>query len=72
MRNAAAWRVSGALLVLAALAAHAFPPDKSPATLAPADRVKAALPELEKLARGALKKKGIPGLAIAVVHQERR
>jgi CubicO group peptidase (beta-lactamase class C family) len=71
MRNAAAWRASGALLVLAALAAHAFQPDKPPAATATPDRVKAALPELEKLARGALKKTGIPGLAIVVVHQDR-
>jgi CubicO group peptidase (beta-lactamase class C family) len=33
------------------------------------DKVKAALPELEKLTNDLLKKTGVPGLAIAVVHQ---
>jgi len=70
MPSASAWRVVAALAVLAALAAHALPPDR-PADKAEADRVKAALPELEKLARGALKRTGIPGLAITVVHRDR-
>ncbi len=34
------------------------------------ETVKAALPELEKLATDLLKKTGVPGLAIAVVHQD--
>jgi Beta-lactamase class C and other penicillin binding proteins len=35
------------------------------------EKVKAALTELEKLAKEALKKPGVPGLAIAVVYQDR-
>lgn len=35
-----------------------------------AEKVKAALPELEKLAEQTLKKTGIPGLAIAVVYKD--
>ncbi|HKN88623.1 MAG TPA: serine hydrolase [Nitrospiraceae bacterium] len=35
------------------------------------EKVKAALPELEQLAKEALKKPGVPGLAIAVVYQDR-
>ena len=34
------------------------------------DKVKAALPEFEKLITELLKKTGVPGLAIAVVHQD--
>jgi CubicO group peptidase (beta-lactamase class C family) len=35
------------------------------------ERVKAALPQLEKLAQQALKRTGVPGLAIAIVHNDR-
>ncbi len=48
-------------------------PEKADAPPAPGvtpDRVKTALPELEKLTTDLLKKTGVPGLAIAVVHQD--
>ncbi|MGE3703354.1 MAG: serine hydrolase domain-containing protein [Hyphomicrobiaceae bacterium] len=50
-----------------------FVAQPSNAPIAPgvtSDKVKAALPELEKLATALLKETSVPGLAIAVVHQD--
>src|SRR4051794_10203113 len=55
-----------ALLVLVPLAIPA-----APAADVTAQKVKAALPELEKLAEQSLKKTGVPGLAVAVVYKDR-
>jgi CubicO group peptidase (beta-lactamase class C family) len=54
------WRTSAALLFVLPPAASAVPREK----------VKAALPALERLAHQTLKKTGVPGMAIAVVHRD--
>src|SRR5262249_2389825 len=64
--NFVAWGCSAALLVLATLAVQPVPaPGVSD------DKVKAALPELERLAQQTLKKTGVPGMAIAVVFKDK-
>jgi CubicO group peptidase (beta-lactamase class C family) len=55
-----------ALLCLVPLTAQAGPTPR-----ATPEKVKAALPRLEKLIEQTLKKTGVPGLAVAVVHQDR-
>ncbi|HZN10505.1 MAG TPA: serine hydrolase domain-containing protein, partial [Blastocatellia bacterium] len=70
MTKPVAWKFSvagllvGALLVPAA-ARVARPPEVTE------ERVKAALPALEKLAAQTLTQTGVPGMAIAVVYQDR-
>jgi CubicO group peptidase (beta-lactamase class C family) len=58
------WRPAATLLFLASLAAPA------PAAGVTPESVKAALPELEKLAEQTLKKTGVPGMAVAVVYKD--
>ena len=55
-----------ALGVLGAPALRAQPA----ASTAPAQTVKDALPGLERIARDCMRRSGIPGIAIAVVHQD--
>jgi CubicO group peptidase (beta-lactamase class C family) len=62
--NSVGWRTAAALLFLP-LAAQA-----GPAPVVTPEKVKAALPELEKFADQTLKKTGVPGMAIAVVFQD--
>jgi CubicO group peptidase (beta-lactamase class C family) len=64
--NSVVRRLPAALLVLGTLAIPAVPA----AEVTP-QKVKAALPELEKLAQQILKKTGVPGLAVAVVYKDR-
>jgi CubicO group peptidase (beta-lactamase class C family) len=59
-------RGSAALLILVTLAAR-----PAPAPGVTDDKVKAALPALEKLAQQTLKKTGVPGMAIAVVYKDK-
>jgi CubicO group peptidase (beta-lactamase class C family) len=64
--RAAGWGCSAAILVLVTLACPT-----APATGVTDDKVKAALPELERLARRTLKATGVPGMAIAVVYKDK-
>jgi CubicO group peptidase (beta-lactamase class C family) len=64
--NHVGWPVAAALLSFATLAGQA-----APAPEVTAEKVKAALPELERRARQTLKKTGVPGMAIAVVYKDR-
>lgn len=61
--NFTGWRPL-AFLFLAPVAVQAAPPEVTP------QKLKAALPELEKLAEQTLKQTGVPGLAIVVVHKD--
>lgn len=63
--NSAVWRAAAALLFLLPLAAQAGPP---PAVTP--EKVKATLPELDRLADQTLKRTGLPGVAIAVVFRD--
>jgi CubicO group peptidase (beta-lactamase class C family) len=63
--NSAVWRAAAALLFLLPPAARA-----GPAPAVTPEKVKAALPELEKLADQTLKRTGVPGMAIAVVFRD--
>jgi CubicO group peptidase (beta-lactamase class C family) len=58
-------RCSVVLLFLVTLAGRA-----APAAEVIPQKVRAALPELERLAQQTLKKTGVPGLSVAVVHQD--
>ncbi|MBL8792673.1 MAG: serine hydrolase [Planctomycetia bacterium] len=53
-----------AFLMLAPLAVQAAPPEVTP------EKLKAALPALDKLVEQTLQKTGVPGVAIAVVHRD--
>jgi CubicO group peptidase (beta-lactamase class C family) len=53
-----------AYLLLVPLTAQAAPPEVTP------QKLKAALPELEKLVEQTLKQTGVPGMAIVVVHKD--
>jgi Beta-lactamase class C and other penicillin binding proteins len=60
------WRTAAVFLFLPPLAARAGPvPAVTP------EKVKAALPGLEKLADQTLKKTGVPGMAVAVVYRDK-
>jgi CubicO group peptidase (beta-lactamase class C family) len=63
--NSIVWRAAAAFPFLLPLAAHA-----GPAPVATPEKVKAALPELEKFADQTLRKTGVPGMAIAVVFRD--
>jgi CubicO group peptidase (beta-lactamase class C family) len=64
--NPVAWFPSVALLCLVPLVL-----DATPAQDVAEDRVRAALPDLEKLVTQTLKKTGVPGMAIVVVHKDK-
>ncbi len=78
--NFVSWRLWAAPLLLSLLAGTAqaqpelkvIPPVVKVAQAEPAvtDQIKAALPQLEKLAEDTLKKTGVPGMAIAVVYKD--
>ncbi|MGE0529132.1 MAG: serine hydrolase [Bdellovibrionales bacterium] len=59
------YRTMGTILVLANLATQS-----AGAGDLTAQKVKSALPELEKLANQTLKKTGVPGMAVAIVHKD--
>src|SRR5262249_49192648 len=61
--NSLVCRPSAALLVLVTLAVQAAPAEVTP------QKVKAALPELEKLVEQTLKQTGVPGMSVAVVYK---
>jgi CubicO group peptidase (beta-lactamase class C family) len=58
------WPFAAVFLILLPLGAQASPP---PAVTP--EKMKATLPQLEKLAEQTLKRTGVPGIAIAVVHK---
>jgi CubicO group peptidase (beta-lactamase class C family) len=62
------WNALAVLLVLGFVAAQ--PVVAEPAQEVTPARIKATLPELEKLARQTLKKTAVPGMAIAVVYKD--
>jgi CubicO group peptidase (beta-lactamase class C family) len=63
--NSVVWRAAAVLLFLLPPTAQAGPvPAVTP------EKVKAALPELEKLADQTLQKTGVPGMAVAVVYRD--
>jgi CubicO group peptidase (beta-lactamase class C family) len=64
--HSAGWGCSAALLVLVTLAVQ-----PAPAPGVTDDKVKAALPQLERVARRILKTTGVPGMAIAVVYKDK-
>jgi CubicO group peptidase (beta-lactamase class C family) len=66
MMNSIGWYPSAALLFLVTLAVQA-----APAAEETPQKVKAALPKLDKLAEQTLKKTGVPGMSVAVVYKDR-
>jgi CubicO group peptidase (beta-lactamase class C family) len=65
MRNSVIACAAASLILLP------LPAQARPAPLVTPDKVKSALPQLEKLAEQTLKKTGVPGLSVAVVHRDR-
>lgn len=61
--------MTGFRWLLAALLSFLAVP--APAQEATAEKIKAALPELEKLAAKTMEKTGVPGMAIVIVHRDR-
>jgi CubicO group peptidase (beta-lactamase class C family) len=65
MMNSVSWYPSAALLFLVTLAVQ-----PAPAAEVTFQKVKAAFPELDKLAEQTLKKTGVPGMSVAVVYKD--
>jgi CubicO group peptidase (beta-lactamase class C family) len=63
--NSVAWHIAAPFLIMVTVAV-----DMAPAAEATSQKVKAALPELDRLAEQTLKKTGVPGMSVAVVYKD--